>query len=863
MRRPLAVGLFALLLIVPPFRGVFQPAAMAQTQQGSAEPSEALKGLQEISANFYKSGAYGEAMEFAEKALALTVSEFGAEHERTGIQTYSLGIIAEAVGKLADAERHYRESARIRDKVYGVDSAGTAQALEKLGGVMLRQGKVAEAESLFQRVLKIRGDLVGNQHSFTASARADLGAVNLARGNYPAALGYYREAVRLLTTQRAAQTLAKSVIDDEIRRNRAAFAGLTHAAWETGARPGGNRQAMMAESYAASQQAWSTSAAAALARMSTRLGAGDTDLGRRIRRLQDMSERILALHDEDMKALADWSGVQRQNPAYSAAMEAFRAASIGQGRDNAPIVARQKVLIEKLQEALRLCPPGQKAAGCETSDKEREAITRELGALAAEASKGSGDMMALHQRLQAAESQLPGYAQFTSRRKARLEESQRLEETVAQERAAVVRTFPDYVALTEPSPLTVAETQALLQPDEALVTILVGPQRSFVWAISRERAEWAALEVGADALVEHVAALRRGLDPLSMDQPDTSGRVTRGYDLSRAHAVYRLLLEPVAAVIAGKRHLIVVPTGPLSSLPFQVLVAAPPAAGADPATALRTAQWLIRRHALSVLPSVQSLAALRRLAPANTAVRPFLGIGDPVLTGPPAKGPQSRGGPAVAMRPASVYRNGQADLRAVRELVPLPDTAQELRSIAKVLGATGDSVLLRADANETRFKRTSLEDYRVIQFATHGLIAGELSGLEEPALVLTPPATPSELDDGLLTASEVAALRLAADWVVLSACNTASGTDAGAEALSGLARAFFYAGARGLLVSHWAVNSEAAVGLTTKTFAALAADPKLGRAEAFRRTMVGMIDAGQPPSYWAPFIIVGEGAASR
>lgn len=114
-----------------------------------------------------------------------------------------------------------------------------------------------------------------------------------------------------------------------------------------------------------------------------------------------------------------------------------------------------------------------------------------------------------------------------------------------------------------------------------------------------------------------------------------------------------------------------------------------------------------------------------------------------------------------------------------------------------------------------------------------------------------------------MTASEVAALRLAADWVVLSACNTASGTDAGAEALSGLARTFFYAGARGLLVSHWAVNSEAAVGLTTKTFATLATDPKLGRAEAFRRTMLSMIDAGQPPSYWAPFIIVGEGGAGR
>jgi CHAT domain-containing protein len=264
-----------------------------------------------------------------------------------------------------------------------------------------------------------------------------------------------------------------------------------------------------------------------------------------------------------------------------------------------------------------------------------------------------------------------------------------------------------------------------------------------------------------------------------------------------------------------------------------------------------------------VLPSEQSLAALRRLAPATTATKPFLGIGDPVLTGPPTARPQARGVLSAANRPDAVFRNGQADLRALRELMPLPDTAQELRIIAKVLGASNDALLLRADASEARFKKARLEDYRVIHFATHGLIAGELSGLDEPALVLTPPQTQSDLDDGLLTASEVAALNLAADWVVLSACNTASGTASGAEALSGLARAFFYAGARGLLVSHWAVNSEAAVGLTTKTFAALAAEPAIGRAEAFRRTMLAMIDAGRPPSYWAPFVIVGEGAGSK
>jgi CHAT domain-containing protein len=111
-----------------------------------------------------------------------------------------------------------------------------------------------------------------------------------------------------------------------------------------------------------------------------------------------------------------------------------------------------------------------------------------------------------------------------------------------------------------------------------------------------------------------------------------------------------------------------------------------------------------------------------------------------------------------------------------------------------------------------------LADYRAVYFATHGLLAGDVKGLGEPSLALTIPNEPSELDDGLLTASEVAQLKLNADWVVLSACNTAAGDKPGAEALSGLARAFFYAGARALLVSHWAVDSDAATRLTTTTF---------------------------------------------
>ena len=157
---------------------------------------------------------------------------------------------------------------------------------------------------------------------------------------------------------------------------------------------------------------------------------------------------------------------------------------------------------------------------------------------------------------------------------------------------------------------------------------------------------------------------------------------------------------------------------------------------------------------------------------------------------------------------------------------------------------------------------------RYVHFATHGLLANESEDVAqaaaEPALLLTPPQRASEEDDGLLTASEVAQLKLDADWVIMSACNTAAGDKLDAEALSGLARAFFYAGSRALLVSHWYVDSEATVKLITHAFTAMSASPGAGRAEALRRAMLALIDEGgrmADPAIWAPFVVVGEGGS--
>jgi CHAT domain-containing protein len=218
------------------------------------------------------------------------------------------------------------------------------------------------------------------------------------------------------------------------------------------------------------------------------------------------------------------------------------------------------------------------------------------------------------------------------------------------------------------------------------------------------------------------------------------------------------------------------------------------------------------------------------------------------------------------------FRSGLADVEEVRAQYPLPETADELCAVAQSMGAGQEAVYLGAKASETTIKAVSasgmLAQARVVHFATHGLLAAETEMLAaskaEPALLLTPPTQASEEDDGLLTISEIAQLKLDADWVVLSACNTAAASDKpGAEALSGLARALLLCRARALLVSHWAVNSDATVKLITKAFNEIKADSKIGRAEALRRSMLTLIAAGDGnahPANWAPFIVVGEGA---
>ena len=365
--------------------------------------------------------------------------------------------------------------------------------------------------------------------------------------------------------------------------------------------------------------------------------------------------------------------------------------------------------------------------------------------------------------------------------------------------------------------------------------------------------------------------------------------------------LYQALLGPAEDLIKSM-HLLIVPSGPLTSLPFNVLVTKPPKTAIPAKLAdYRKVVWLGTRQPITVLPSVASLKALRQFAKASHAAKPYLGIGNPLLDGP-QQHPQygayykkqaqaardkqtcpntlTERTALTAARPlagfARLFRGAQADIEEVRQWSPLPETADELCEVGRRLGVPESEILLGARATETALKDLSeqgrLADSAILHFATHGALAGQAWGLAEPGLVLTPPHKGTsdeslERDDGFLTASEIAALKLDADWVILSACNTAGAGGETAEALSGMARAFFYAGARALLVSHWEVGSDAAVKLTTRAFAELKRNPKIGRAEAFRISMRELIEKGSlaeaHASQWAPFVVVGEGAFAR
>jgi hypothetical protein len=308
--------------------------------------------------------------------------------------------------------------------------------------------------------------------------------------------------------------------------------------------------------------------------------------------------------------------------------------------------------------------------------------------------------------------------------------------------------FPDYVALSKPQPLSLQETQALLGDDEALIAVDL--DQSYAWIVTKNRAEWRQLSIKAEDISKAVAILRVALDP----------EFSRPFDHGAAYQLYQQVLGPIREIISEKTRLSFVLNGALTGVPPQVLITSDPG-GKD----LASVDWLVRKYAITVLPSVASLKILRSSTKNTvTSVKPFVGFGDPIFDRSAQTGTRRK----VASLNRSLtafYRGAMADTKTLGEALPaLPVTAEELRAVADKLGAKPEDIKLGEAASVLNVKRALLDNYRVVYFATYALVAGEVAKFAkvkaEPALVLFIPEKRSEEDDGLLRASDAAMLNL-------------------------------------------------------------------------------------------------------
>ena len=453
---------------------------------------------------------------------------------------------------------------------------------------------------------------------------------------------------------------------------------------------------------------------------------------------------------------------------------------------------------------------------------------------------------------------------------------------------AINKQFPAYSSLINPKPPSLAEVKAALRPGEAMLSFYFGQTATFVWAAPKAGAvTFARIPMTARDLQAKVSDLRKALEPEA-----TTVEQIPPFNVGEAYELYTTLLAPVESGWKDARNLVVVTNGALGELPLGLLPTANVQVNlqAQPLFAgYRNVPWLARSHNVTVVPSAAAFLTLRSLPPGSPSRENLIGFGDPFFSRDQAALAE---GEAVQVADASESATeGEIDLTRGRPLrlraapqtenvdkaelamLPrLPDTRQELTAMARALNVDpAKSLFLGKEANEKVVESLDLTHYRVVAFATHGLIPGDLDGLTEPALALTAPEVSGGDGDGLLTVDKILALKLDADWVVLSACNTGAGAGAGAEAASGLGSAFFYAGTRALLVTNWSVHSASARELTSDLFRRQRADTGLSRSEALRQSMMALLDGPGAvnakgvtnftyahPLFWAPFTVIGD-----
>lgn len=753
-------------------------------------------------------GEASAAIPLAERVWRMDEITFGPDHPRVALGLNSLAQLKAEVGDLATARRLREQALKIQRTKFGDNHFLVAETLVELARVRSRQGDVEGAITLLEQAIAIQESVLGANNLFLSMSLNDLGWLQAHKRNYKQAKVSFERALKIRE-----QTLSHAHPD--LGQSFTNLARVLHAQGDlAGARPLYERARQIALATGQPQE-----------------NLDEVGLRRRWQhealQLLDYAKLLVGLaHDGDSSATQDAFLVVEQARGW--VVQAAVAKAMARHQAGSPA---QIQLIRHVEDV----------------HQQRRAIWNRLSELYA----------------------TPRDQQDSSegaRLKSQEQDFQRdLDESVDK----LQNTFPRYAELSQPKPIRADTVRALLHRDEALLCYYLLDNRLLVWVLRQDQ----------PIHMSEVSIDRAKLKGLVQRVRESIGPSYSAFDVDASFELYSLLVGPFEPHLQGVTHLMVVPDEMLLPIPFAALVTD---AGNDAyrksaelyrglrslsATAMAEyaeIAWLAKKYAITVLPTASTLRLLRQQA-GDTAdgKEPLIGFGDPVLGG---KGTD----------PGGAILAADARERTVKRLMMLnrlPGTRQELLAVAKALSANPErSVYVGARATESELRELNasgrLGEARVLYFATHGLLAGELQGVTQPALVLTPPSHKSNGDnDGLLTMDEVLQLKLPhTRWVILSACNTGSSDNSG-EGLSGLARAFFYAGAKALLVSHWSVDDQATQKLMTYVFRNYGQDRHVAPAEAVRQGMLALLSesrTGHQPQFahpyaWASFFLVGEG----
>ncbi len=897
--------------------------ALAGSERALGRENPGTVALVENLAGLYQAmGRYGDAEPLLQRALDAYERASGPDHPNTVSVAGKLAALYEAQRRFGEAAPLYRRELETRERLLGPAHPDTLVSVVKLADLYKVEGRPDEAEPLYQRALEAFGRALGPERPETIASAAKLASLYREQGRYAEAEPLYK---RIL----AANEHMLGADHPQTLDAAGALAALYQAMRRYDeAEPLYKRTLEAKERLLGPDNLETLSIVDNLAKLYSeqdRLG----DAEKFQKRALEARERVLGHdHPETLGSVARLAELRVRESAWAAAVDLWRrstsaiAARMLRGASDDGQAPTGKAGDEAsefrafIKAAYRLTPQG----GMPDADLSREMFQVAQWAknaeawpllmrMAARVAAGNPTLAALagerqdlaaeRQRRERLQNAALGEAPEKRDAETKAENAARLAAIDARIQGIdkdLAENFPGYANLMNPVPVSVEEIQSLLGDDEALVlfldTVELGPmpEESFVWVVTKTASRWVRSAMGAPTLTEEVAALRCGLDQTAWDGPrcgqlsgqsytdaDRKAGKPLPFDYARALRLYQALFGQVEDLIKGKR-LLIAASGPLTQLPFQALITAASKNGEEPPA------WLIRDHAISVLPAASSLKALRRSARQSAAEKPMIGFGNPLLEGPDgayaqrakeardnrtcaslSTGEAASEPGAHSVAPVQMTR-GLADVSSLRKQTPLPETADELCVLARDLHAEARDIYLGARASEHVVKRLSetgeLAKYRSVHFATHARLAEQGGGIVEPGLIMTPPDTPNETDDGFLSASEIAALKLDADWVVLPAFNTAAEGAGAANALSGLARAFLAAQGKALLVSHWEVSPETTVKLITGAINRFAAEKSVGRAEAMRHSMLDLLDHGKPeeahPSIWAPLTVVGE-----